>query len=727
MNHNGILVKPPLRFVGEFPVKYKTFQLIPHMNIRNDRMSQFADSITDSYQELFKRIRKGGVDGPDRVFFETVMTNKRYSTYVTTNCDLVDTVKQHSQVVWKNITLKNGVDPSKKLSVEGTGYNIKLKLPFFLSLKTDQKLRVLPLNEILEISRFMRDDDLVFTQFGFQAAEEGWYKEAEDNLKNFQKKKPRYWRKKGGLSPSTEMKTCYPGFDFSYKIYVFSKDKRRERRIARGILLAIKQLNHDNELIEKQVKLKKMKKWIQDIQERKIKVPLLFGKRQLMSNYEIGHFIKLPQRQLQEEYPIIQTISEREVTIPDRIRKGGMHLGTVTYKGRKQEVYMPINNHDEVCLPKVVIGGMGSGKTKGYGANKIVEAVNNGFGALSIDPAKGEIGNEVQSVLPSEKVTRINLGKTIFSLDWCEVNHSKQSKNRLANTIISFFNTGNDETGFQTQRFIRAAVMGMKTGKLSEIMRILEDKEYRMELLCPKHGVLDQLNTMHIATLEDLNKMSDGKRAQILAPIYNRLDTILGDSYLSECMESDESIDMVKLMSQRKAIIIDVPKSELGTEAVDIVVNLLSTKIDLAMTLRKEKNQFPFFVIFDEPHQFLRSTKIWKSAAVESRKWRVGYVWMFHSWEQIPGDLAEIIKAAGPHYHIYSSSKKTFAGLREEIAPFTVEEAIKMKRFHAINVLRVGGEVVKPFMAKMTPPPSFSKKYSENVINQETTAYASSA
>jgi hypothetical protein len=124
------------------------------------------------------------------------------------------------------------------------------------------------------------------------------------------------------------------------------------------------------------------------------------------------------------------------------------------------------------------------------------------------------------------------------------------------------------------------------------------------------------------------------------------------------------------------------------------------------MTLRKEQNQFPFFVVFDEPHQFLRSSKTWKSAVVESRKWRIGYVWMFHSWEQIPRDLAEIIKAAGPHYHLYPSSKKTFSDLKEEITPFAIEDALCLKRFHAINIIRTGGEVIKPFIAKMSPPPS---------------------
>src|SRR5699024_3077642 len=99
------------------------------------------------------------------------------------------------------------------------------------------------------------------------------------------------------------------------------------------------------------------------------------------------------------------------------------------------------NNHDELCLPHAVVGGMGSGKTKGFGANWMAESVKNGFGALAIDPAKGEIGDEVQTALPSDKFERIRLGEVPISLDWCEVKHSSRAKNRLANTIIGFFNT----------------------------------------------------------------------------------------------------------------------------------------------------------------------------------------------------------------------------------------------------------------------------------------------
>lgn len=695
--------KVPLKLVKnelKKPLPYKTFQIIPHSNVKNNNVDQFTDILADSFTEIFERFKNGRIGDPERIFFETSITKDSFQTFVTTNDEIYDVIKQQAQVTWKNVTLQDSDNRIKFIEEDCLAYNYKLKYPSFLSLRTDKTMQQIPLEEILEISRFMQGSDKAFIQFGIQSAEERWYKDAEKEREEFERKPPKRWTRKE-FHKSTELKPTYYGFDFNLRFIVQSKDERRKRRIARGLNLALRQLNQDNELKEKVIKPHRMNKFIDKVTRRHISIPFIFGKRQILTPPEIMHFMKLPQRHLQEEYPIIKTVSGKETDIPEIIKKSGIPLGEVTFKGKKQPIYMPTGNHDELCLPRVVIGGMGSGKTRGFGANWIVESVKNGFGALAIDPAKGEIGNEVSAALPTDKYERIKLGTNPIALDWCEVKHSSRAKNRLANTIISFFNTATDETGAQTSRYIRAAVMGMKTGKLSEIMRIFEDETYRNEV------IEDMPDSIHRMTLEDYSNMSDGKKAQVLSPILNRLDTILGDQYLSECMESDESLDMVELMSQRKAFVIDVPKSELGPEAVDLIVNLLSTKIDLAMTLRREENQFPFFIVVDELHQMLKSTKVWKSAMVESRKWRVGYCLLFHSFEQIPSDLREIIKSAGPHYHLYSCSKKTFSDLAEEIAPFTVEDGLRLKKFHAISVIRAGSTgLISPVIAKMEPPPS---------------------
>ena len=164
----------------------------------------------------------------------------------------------------------------------------------------------------------------------------------------------------------------------------------------------------------------------------------------------------------------------------------------------------------------------------------------------------------------------------------------------------------------------------------------------------------------------------------------------------------------MQILSQRKAFVFDVLASDLDKVAIDVIVSLLSLKIDLAMRMRKKitGDEHPFFVLIDEPHQFAKSTKIWEDAVVESRKWRVCYFWTFHYWEQIPQKLQKAIRNALPHYHLYPTTSQTFESLKNEIYPFTVQDALKVKRWHAINIIRTGGENAVPFVAKMLPPPT---------------------
>ena len=330
-----------------------------------------------------------------------------------------------------------------------------------------------------------------------------------------------------------------------------------------------------------------------------------------------------------------------------------------------------------------------------------------GYGGLAIDPNKREIGDQIEfavkaGIVKKEDFIRIDLGQQAFSLDWCETLHDSSTKARLAGTAVDFFGISDDTTG-QTERFLRASIIGMTTGKVSEIIKIFNDKTYLKQ-------VIDNMDEgLNKATLKEFEGMSDGMKGKILSPIYNRLNRILSDPHLENCVNSNNSLDMVQLMSQKKIIVFDVPSDDLDKSAIDVIINLLCSKIDIAMRLRKKiygtEAEFPFYIMLDEPHQFLRSASIWEAAAVESRKWKIGYFWTFHYWEQIPTNLQKAIRNALPHYHLYPTSKLTWISLKEEVYPFELSDCLKLKRWHAINIIRSGGENAVPFICKMQLPP----------------------
>jgi hypothetical protein len=273
-------------------------------------------------------------------------------------------------------------------------------------------------------------------------------------------------------------------------------------------------------------------------------------------------------------------------------------------------------------------------------------------------------------------------------------------RTRLAKVLVSFFDTGADELGFQTARFIKAGIFAMQTTRLAEMLRLFEDKAYSLDCI----GKMD--DGIYKSTMAQFWNESEGRQRQILSPIFSRLEVLLGDEFLSACMDSDQSLDMLDVLRMKKAVVFDVKKTDLGEEGVDLIVNLLTVKIELAMTAREENDQTPFWIVFDEPHQYLRSHKTWMRLAVESRKWRVGFVWLFHEWSQLDRNLRRIIKSALPHYHIYPTSKEIWGDMIDIVYPFKLDDCLKLKRFHAINALRIGGDPITPFIAHMAPPPS---------------------
>ena len=386
---------------------------------------------------------------------------------------------------------------------------------------------------------------------------------------------------------------------------------------------------------------------------------------------------------------------------------------------------MPINDHDELCLLEMVIGGLGSGKSLGKGAGKAVDAIRNGFSAFVIDVADGDMANTVRDSLPryfpDDHLIDLDFGnrKYCFPLNWNE--SAKQLDNidfadELSNQLTSYFEKFADEAGDRTNRYIKAAgkvVFANPNNTILEVILMLCSKAFRKEAL---KGIN---NPRLIDMWRDFDTMSDGMRASIVAPILNRIDNFTGSRYLANCIfqkpkTGDNILDFRKFADGDKypyCVILRCPKSILRKNCDPLVTFLIAkiwlsilTRIDLVISARK-----PCFTIMDEPHQFLGSAKggiesTWGEMIAESRKWRLGQTFMFHDMGQIPNELLKLMKSAMPHYHIYSSSKETYKALAEEIAPFTVEEAMEMPTHHAINIIRSHKEYHK-FMAKMAEPP----------------------
>lgn len=739
---------------------YSVLKIIPDRTVDNKKGHEFARSLHDLFQPWYKRvqIKERTITPLERVWYTIRLTPKDISFHVATSSETY--VKQRLARYWPKATVKD--DSLAPIPVTHTiACEMKYKRHNIFALAADWREDTVPIASILNVVRDMKDGDeariVICAEPYNRTTWNDWAERAHDEFKNGKtpsrrgiganlniktvarvldtvlsevsdvaetlfesdaeaksrdkrrKNKADYDKREimidGKLDRATLQKRNEPTFKVRIFIVSHSSDFARRSITLRGLANAFSELSGDNEL--RRVDYAKPSRLIAKLNQWD--VPRDWDCN-IMSASELGKFYQLPTASLQDEYAeYMQTIEHRETDLPERLLKGGMKLGTITIRGAQKDIYFPIHDQDELCLPRIAIGAMGTGKTRGFGANLAVEAVRNGFTAITIDVAKDELGDEVESgckrLGKSDKVIRIKFGNTPIGLDWCEALGSRHAVNRFAAEVLNFFQLHGHEAGLETARYIRLAAKTVATGdgKLSNVIRLFTNDKYRQSEM----KRLQRLGkTDLVEQWESYEALSAGMKGKVTEPVMNRLDMLVGDDYLNECLQCDTGIDFRKWLNSGYAICCHVPKDELGSEATDIIVSILIAKVWLATLARQEKDANPAFLVMDEPHQFMSSAKHWKSMVVESRKWRLGLTWLFHSWEQIPRDLAEIIKSAGPHYHLYTSSKKTYRDLSEEIAPFTVEEALKTPRFHAINIIRSGGVAVTPFMAKMTPPPS---------------------
>ncbi|MFC5773670.1 ATP-binding protein [Ectobacillus antri] len=721
----------------------KHMRIMPDSRLENGRVEHFAQSLC-SYRSMFERFNKE-TKRLDANFFswEIMLEPKNTSFHITLPEDAERIVQKAVHSSWPQVTVQEQEDILHTFTPALTSV-MEMRHHYFLAMRVDRRGNWL--KSLLEVLNIMQTGDKVIIQVFSEPAFHDWYVPATEAYMQFKRgsmpQRLRFTKKDmvqstikaaayvtfgaisivtelltgeepekvdlsagergmilrdGPLRTETVQKTRGDAYDVSIRIGIQSTNTKQAHLLNRAVSTAFREFDGDNQL---QNRITNTKKTFSLMKERRKGMKLASD---YMSIPEIARLFTLPPLSLQEKYHI-PGIKLQETEVAATLFEGGLLLGEQTHRGETKQVYMPTTNWDELCLPVCAIGGMGQGKTDGFGANRVVEAVRNGFGAMFIDPAKHQVSEQVKKVLRPDQYEIINIKHLKPSFDWCEAQYSEYGKGLLADAVLSFFEDSLEDS-VQTERYLRAFIMGMQTAKLNEVFRIMEDMNYLEE-------VAEKLpDGMHKTTLMQFSKESENMRMKIVKPIYNRMDMIMGDSFMMECFHSDVSLDFVKLLSQKKAIIIDVAKKDLLTpKQINLIGNLIMTKVNLAMQMRKEEDQFPFFVLIDEPHQFNRSAKLWESMAVESRKWRVGFVWLFHYWEQLPKQAQSAVKNALPHYHLYPTSKETWLKFKEEIAPFDLTDCINLKRFHAINILRTNGESTKPFIAHMAAPPSIRIK-----------------
>lgn len=754
----------------------------PDKFVKNDKVSSFIAALYDTYTAPIRRIKweKGILYKKKHIpIWEISINTDSIQFYLYTDVDYLSYVMSKINVVWPDVAVAR-TDQRHELNISHTECALmKLTEHHMLSLDTNSKIDSTFIESLLNVYNLLKEGDKVLVQFVMDPISDEWQEECDklfeqyrntgelptklfgdpgrtlkksvetvldftvstiesmlDNIASTDRTAMTEKRKSiKQLSQSTLYKTSNHAFNTQIRIGCECSDSARAKHILRSVANSFRELDGDNKLVL--AKPRDNKRIVRLMNE---KIADSGGEHKyILTVRELQRMCMLPTPELQKQMPAVNSIQFRETDIPSDLIRPGISIGYVTRKGKKLKISYPVDNTDILCLPRIAIGQMGSGKSSYASTFARSAFYDNNFNVIAIDVADGRMCDQIRDSIPADRkndIVELDFGQLSqpIGLVWNEaVESMNNSGNRMTAELLSFMEKITGTFGPQMRRWMKKAAQAVYEDKESTILDVilmLVDEDYRAKRI-PK--------IKNVAVKQawiQFQSFNERQQQIIISPVLNRLDYLLDDDNMKNILcqipkkdiTGKFALDFRKLINQDfkskytgKCILIKVPVAELGEAATDAIVAFLISKIWLTVQTRDRSRVIdhgvPTFLLMDEPHQFMSSVENWKRMVVESRKWRLGLVWFFHTWEQIRDkskELSKTIKSAGIHYILYNSSKDTWKELQEEIMPYTIAEAMEMPRYHALVITHTKDGPVPPMFVKMEPPVSMTYPVYDN-------------
>jgi predicted transcriptional regulator len=743
-------------------------KIIPDKSIQKNgrKIEQIVDSLYQIYKPFFQRIqfRKGGIiyKKPDYATYAIFYTEKSIEFILGIPSMWENFITQRIYSVFPNCTVQSCNDYLEEFELEKTiEVNFGQKEHFFKSIATDYRENA-PISSLLSVHKDISKNDKLLFEIILKPLDGYWKEEAErvrkkylngeleeqsDGIIDFIFKKllkiidiffsaidlilelnienkdndinKRINR--SDLNFNSNQKIAYNGFQSQIRVLSQSNDSIKREMNAKSIEIALSDISGDNELI-----IKKIKKDLKAINRKQNPLLAKINGKIIFSSKEIGQFFQMPTAHLQEEYPVVESIDTREIELPKQLFQNGIIIGETKYKGIIKKVSWNTKDRDVATLPKTIFGMQGSGKTE-YQANFAIDALNKKHSVFVLDGIKNcELSTKIRNYAPIEKIIELDFGNAEFTIPlfWNEVRYKIQEANntmekfQIANHVTKqlmlFLDSFVDETTQKLtprmKRYLNAAgliAFSQINTTMLDVLKILTDYDVRHNFI-KNSGLSDKSKVVKdLKMLDDVK--TEGTKINEVKGIIDRLDILLGDYVLSAIFstKSKKELDFIKFMNEGYLVLCKMPQINLSDGTIDTLITFLMSKIWLAAIMRGDNKRITH-VIVDEIHRYPTAVKILDNIR-EMRKYNLSYFFSAHQPQDFK-KLLPTLKSAGSSYMLLNTSIDNLKYFEQEIKPFTIEECLETKKYHAKCIINYDKEYCV-FDAKMPLPIQQTYKY----------------
>jgi hypothetical protein len=380
------------------------------------------------------------------------------------------------------------------------------------------------------------------------------------------------------------------------------------------------------------------------------------------------------------------------------------HLGVTDF--RNQHISFGIKNQDRL-RHIYVIGKTGVGKSTLL-LNMAISDIRRGNGLAVLDP-HGDLAETILNYIPSDRINDViyfNATDTAFPVGFNPLQSiSKDQYNLVVSELISAFkNIWTDSWGPRLEYILRFSLLTLLEypgATLLDIQPLLTNQAFR-------NNVLTYVTQMHVYAFwkTEFDKYLPSFRVEAITSILNKTGVFITSEVLKNIVgQKKSSIDIRTVLDEKKIVIINVAKGQVGEEASAILGSFLITAIQVAALSRsslQEHQRTPFYLYIDEMHTFI--TLSFARMLSESRKYGLALFLTHQYLDQLPEQIRSAVFGNVGTLVSFRVGAEDAQILQKEMHPYLSEsDFIQLPRFSMYLKLMIDGTASKPFSAQSLP------------------------
>ena len=401
-------------------------------------------------------------------------------------------------------------------------------------------------------------------------------------------------------------------------------------------------------------------------------------------------------------------------------------IGLTTFRNQKKKFGIKLDDRRRHVY---IIGKTGMGKTA-LMENMAIQDIQAGRGLAFIDP-HGEAAEELLDFVPSRRINDViyfNPADVEYPIAFNVMEKvDPEHRHLVAGGLMSVFKKIWPDVWSARMEYILnntiLALLEYPGTTLLCINRMLADSEYRKK-------VVEKIKDPMVKSfwVNEFSKYTQRYEVEATAAIQNKVGQFISNPLIRNIIGQVKStIDMRKVMDERKILIANISKGKIGEDNSRLLGALLITKLQLAAMSRvdiPEEERKDFFLYVDEFQNF--ATRSFVNILSEARKYRlslvIGNQYLSQLEEMTPtGRSSEVREAIFGNVGTiicFRVGAEDAEFLEKEFLPeFNANDLVNLTKYNIYIKLMIDGVAGRPFSAQTLPPfPLPKESHKEKII-----------